>query len=396
MQIVFFEDNSCARLLPLTYTKPVSHLRMGMYTMAERWSNAGFEVCGDLTRPYLETLFPKNEVDGMLYVNARVFPTQEVVASMQQLKAGDRLMAHGQVIATWNREWDSKTDGDKAIEIEAPFIGSLTDLFARNAFALQFDFGFATNGRKSLPVDPSNIVIGDKNLVFLAEGAKVWASTLNTTDGPIYLDKDAEIMEGSHVRGPFYLGEHSQLKMGAKVYGATTIGPHCKVGGEVSNSVIQGFSNKAHDGFLGNSVVGEWCNLGADTNTSNLKNNYGSVKTWQYDSESMQDTGLTFCGLVMGDHSKCGINTMLNTGTVVGVGANIFGGDFPPKHIPSFSWGGSGGFEEYDIEKMLSTASQVYARRGLDLTDNHRKILREVFLLTAKHRQDTTQSQEYI
>jgi UDP-N-acetylglucosamine diphosphorylase/glucosamine-1-phosphate N-acetyltransferase len=396
MQIVFFEDKRCSRLLPLTYTKPVSHLRMGMHTMAERWGNAGFEVLGDVTRPYLQSVFPDKKHDGVLYINARVFPSLDVVKSIQQLKTNETLYSNGQLIATWHREWDSEIEGSNGVSIETHLIQSLTDLFTQNAFALKFDFELATKGKTSQAIDSSNIIIGDKNLIFLAEGAKIWASTLNTTDGPIYLEKDAEIMEGSHVRGPFYLGEHSQLKMGAKIYGATTIGPHCKVGGEVSNSVIQGFSNKAHDGFLGNSVIGEWCNLGADTNTSNLKNNYGHVKTWQYDTETMQNTGLTFCGLVMGDHSKCGINTMLNTGTVVGVGANIFGGDFPPKHVPSFSWGGSGGFEEYDIQKMLATASQVYTRRGLDLTEKHREILHEVFRLTAKHRQDATQSQEYI
>jgi UDP-N-acetylglucosamine diphosphorylase/glucosamine-1-phosphate N-acetyltransferase len=299
--------------------------------------------------------------------------------------------------ATWIRKdaLDQKRGGNNDIELEeAMWIDSLTDLFARNGMALVQDFQRATHGQKSGAIDASNTIIGDRNLIFLEEGARIWASTLNTTDGPIYLGRDSEIMEGSNIRGPFYLGEHAQIKMGTRIYGPTTIGPHCKVGGEVSNSVIQGYSNKAHDGFLGNSVVGEWCNLGADTNTSNLKNNYGTVKTWRYDVESMQDTGLTFCGLVMGDHSKCGINTMLNTGTVVGVGANIYGGDFPPKHVPSFSWGGSKGFEEYDIQKMLATAGQVYARRGLELSDIHREMLHEVFRLTAKHRQDATQSQE--
>lgn len=397
MQIVFFEDRTSSRLLPLTYTKPPSQLRMGMWTMSERWQNSGFHVVGNLTRTYLQALYPEGNWEGTLFVNGQLFPTHACIEKLSGLEPGTSLWHEDRLIATYSREvaLSQKRRTGVAQEFsEVIWIDTLSDLFARNGMALKYDFNLAIQGVQSAVLDASNTVIGERNLIFLAEGARIWASTLNTTDGPIYLDRDAEIMEGSNIRGPFYLGEHAQIKMGTRIYGPTTIGPHCKVGGEVSNSVIQGYSNKAHDGFLGNSVVGEWCNLGADTNTSNLKNNYGTVKTWRYDVESMQDTGLTFCGLVMGDHSKCGINTMLNTGTVVGVGANIYGGDFPPKHVPSFSWGGSKGFEEYDIQKMLATAGQVFARRGLELSEIHREILREVFRLTAKHRQDATQSQE--
>ena len=397
MRIIFFEDRHHARLLPLIYTRPASQLRMGIFTMAERWNSAGFEVCGDITRPYLQALFPEGQQTDAVYVNGQVFPSAEVVAKIRSLSRDRSLWSDGRLIATYNRNFvfSQEKNGTDSEDLQGVVsIQSPADIFTLNGYALKMDYSMITQGKKSDQLDPSVTVIGDRKMVFLESGARVLASTLNTTDGPIYLDKDAEIMEGSHIRGPFSLGEHAQVKMGTRIYGPTTIGPHCKVGGEISNSVILGFSNKAHDGFLGNSVIGEWCNLGADTNTSNLKNNYGHVKTWHYDSESMEDTGLTFCGLTMGDHSKCGINTMFNTGTVAGVGANIFGGDFPPKQIPSFSWGGSEGFEEYDFDKMLATAQKVFGRRNIELSDIYVEMLREVFRLTARHRQDTTQSQE--
>ena len=260
------------------------------------------------------------------------------------------------------------------------------DIFSKNGEAIKQDFALLTKGKSSHPLSSTNSLIGNSADLFIEEGAVIQASSLNTTSGPIYIGKDAEIMEGSAVRGPFALGEHSALKLNTKIYGATTIGPHCKVGGEVNNSVIFGFTNKAHDGFLGNSVIGEWCNLGADTNNSNLKNNYSSVKLFNYNLDKMMDSNLQFCGLMMGDHSKCGINTMFNTGTVVGVGANIFGGGFPPTHIPSFSWGGAESMETYKIDKMLETAHRVHDRRAMKLSDEEITILQTVFDQTKKYR----------
>jgi UDP-N-acetylglucosamine diphosphorylase/glucosamine-1-phosphate N-acetyltransferase len=235
-----------------------------------------------------------------------------------------------------------------------------------------------TKGRKSQPLNNSCRNIG-KGKIFIEEGASANDTTFNTTTGCIYIGKDAEVMEGSVVRGPFALCEHSVLKMSSKIYGATTIGPHSKVGGEVNNSVVFGYSNKAHDGFLGNSVIGEWCNLGADTNNSNLKNNYANVKLWNYSGENFIDTGLQFCGLIMGDHSKCGINTMFNTGTVAGVSSNIFGSGFPRNFIPSFSWGGAQGFTTYRFEHAIETAQLVMQRRNTELTDNDKDILKYIF-----------------
>ena len=252
------------------------------------------------------------------------------------------------------------------------------DIFQKNAEALAADYESLTTGRSSQPLSPSVTVVGSRDLIFLEAGAKAEACVLNTTAGPVYIGKEAEIMEGALVRGPFALCEHSTLKLGAKVYGASTVGPHSKVGGELSNSVIFGYSNKAHDGFLGNSVLGEWCNLGADTNNSNLKNNYGPVKLYNYAMGKSLNTGLQFCGLMMGDHSKAGINTMFNTGTVVGVGCNIYGGGFPATHIPNFSWGGAEGFEAYQLDKLAETATKMYERRGLAFSEMELQILRHV------------------
>src|SRR5690606_7840722 len=248
------------------------------------------------------------------------------------------------------------------------------DIFSKNTLAIQADFDLLTKGRQSAAIPDSVFCINRKN-IFVEEGARLNFASLNASDGPIYIGKNAEIMEGCTIRGPFALCDSSTLKMQTKIYGGTSIGPHSKVGGEVNNSVIFGYSNKAHDGFLGNSVIGEWCNLGADTNNSNLKNNYAEVKLWDYEKEGFANTGLQFCGLMMGDHSKCGINTMFNTGTVVGVSANIFGSGFPRNFIPSFSWGGSGGFTTYNTEKAFEVAKVVMSRRNIEFSDLDAKIL---------------------
>ncbi|MGB3776609.1 MAG: putative sugar nucleotidyl transferase, partial [Leeuwenhoekiella sp.] len=259
------------------------------------------------------------------------------------------------------------------------------DLFAKNGRAIAEDFNLLTQGRTSQPISTSVHCI-NKDQIFLEEGAIMEAGVLNASNGPIYLAKNSEVMEGSLIRGPFSLGEFSAVKMGAKIYGPTTIGPYSKVGGEVNNSILMGYSNKGHDGFLGNSVLGEWCNLGADTNNSNLKNNYAEVRLWDYATEGFEKTSLQFCGLMMGDHSKCGINTMFNTGTVVGVAANIYGGDFPRNFIPSYSWGGSAGITTYRIDKAFETIKIVMQRRGIDFDEKEQRILEHVFEQTSRFR----------
>jgi UDP-N-acetylglucosamine diphosphorylase/glucosamine-1-phosphate N-acetyltransferase len=261
------------------------------------------------------------------------------------------------------------------------------DIFAKNDAALREDFELITEDRKSQPIPKSVNVISPKN-IFIEEGAKLEFVTLNASTGPIYIGKNAEIMEGSVIRGPFALCEEAQVKLATKVYGATTIGPHCRIGGEVNNSVLFGYSNKGHDGFLGNSVLGEWCNMGADSNNSNLKNNYEEVRLWSYETEGFARTGLQFCGLMMGDHSKCGINTMFNTGTVVGVSANIFGAGFPRNFVPSFSWGGATGFTTYLTSKAFQTAKIAMARRQVEFTEEDAKILEHVFEITKKYRKE--------
>jgi UDP-N-acetylglucosamine diphosphorylase/glucosamine-1-phosphate N-acetyltransferase len=389
MHIILFEDNLYTQFLPLTFTRPVGDLRIGMLKISEKWEKMMQTSVAHDTRDYLQALFPTSADSEAICINARVLPDEGLVKTIQALENDATLMQNDRIIAR-------KGTGEKTVHYNGDvlILEKISDLFSKNGEALQRDFDLLTENRSSAPLHESNIVIGDKNNVFLEEGAQVYASTFNTLSGPIYIDKDAEVMEGSHVRGPFYLGEHSQLKLGTKVYGPTTVGPHSKIGGEVSNSVILGYSNKGHDGFLGNSILGEWCNLGADTNTSNLKNNYSTVRIWNYGERQYADTGLTFCGLIMGDHSKCSINTMFNTGTVVGVAANIFGGDFPPKHVPSFSWGGSSGSVEYDLNKALMTAERVIARRAMSLDEATTKMLTDVFHLTRPDRAYTTQSQE--
>lgn len=387
---ILFDDSSWNQLLPLTFTRPVCEVRIGILTIREKWEkhlNASFSF---LTQDYLSEKYPLKTEPGSIYLNGSVLPTAPLVQAIAKLKDGECLQQEGIILAfkssqSINQLPDfsgyAKVDFSETIfKIDFPW-----QIFERNGEALTSDFDLLTKGRKSLPLSDTNRVAGAEN-IFLEEGAKVEFSIINATTGPVYIGKDAEIMEGSIVRGPLALCEHAALKMGAKIYGPTTIGPHSKVGGEVNNSVIFGYSSKAHDGFLGNAVLGEWCNLGADTNNSNLKNNYEKVKLWSYTEERFISTGLQFCGLIMGDHSKSGINTMFNTGTVVGVSANIFGDGFPRNFIPSFSWGGSQGYMVYKPENAFKTAGLVYERRGMVLSEPEKRILSKVFELEERYR----------
>ena len=386
MQIVLFEDHLWSRFLPLVYTRPVGELRMGMMTMAQRYARSmNTEVVHD-TRLPLQALFPIASAQMQLHVNARLFPTASFLNELKSMAPGDVLKKDDIVLARCIDIHKEITEQILESNSELIWLDRITDLFTLNAMAMKYDFELMPKTRRTESIHSSNAVIGDPTLLFVHESAKVYASTLNTNDGPIYIDADSEIMEGSHIRGGFYLGEHATLKMGTKIYGASTIGPQCKVGGEISNSVFYGHSNKAHDGFVGNSLIGEWCNLGADTNTSNLKNNYSNVSIWSYEKADYADTGLTFCGLIMGDHSKCGINTMFNTGSVAGVNANIFGGGFPDKHIPSCSWGGPDGWQVYDPQKAFATIEKVMQRRSQTLTESMRQLLLHIFEQTAPHR----------
>ena len=381
MKIQLVDGKHRSHLLPLTYTRPVAELRCGIITIAEKYTKRGHEI-GYGTEAYLNVKYPSIEAE--VLVSGSICPTDAFLEAVAGLSSGQALIQGDELLAFKGEKWE-----DEPSEI-IPFSGALNlitrpwDIWSKNASELNLDFDLLTKDRFSAPIDATNTVIGDK--VFLEEGAKATASILNATSGPIYLAKNAEIMEGCIVRGGLALGESSALKMGAKIYGATTLGPHCKVGGEVNNSVIIGYSNKGHDGFLGNSALGEWCNLGADTNNSNLKNNYDEVKAWSYVDGRFAKTGQQFCGLIMGDHSKSGINTMFNTGTVVGVSANVYGAGFPRNFIASFTWGGPQGTMEYRIDKALDTADRMMKRRGLEVDEVEKAILEQVYALSAEYR----------
>jgi UDP-N-acetylglucosamine diphosphorylase/glucosamine-1-phosphate N-acetyltransferase len=373
MHINFFDDDRWEHLLPFTFTRPVAGIRLGILTIAEKWQRRlGAEHLGFVSEAYLSVKFPK--VEGQtLWINGSICPNKELVAAVKALKPSEKLV-HGELLIAYYENVDAK-----AIN----FSGSVTqirdtwDIFRLNGQELQSDFDLITAGRKSQEIPASAQVIG-KEHIFLEKGAVVEHAILNATEGPIYLGIDSLVMDGAMVRGGLALCAHSHLKLGAKVYGPTTIGPHSKMGGELNNVVVFGYSNKAHDGFLGNAVIGEWCNIGADSNNSNLKNNYTEVRIWSYAQQRFAKTGLQFCGLMMGDHSKCGINTMFNTGTVVGVSANIFGSGFPRNYIPSFSWGGAQGFSKFKLAEAIEVSRAVYKRRGIELTQADIDILTHI------------------
>jgi UDP-N-acetylglucosamine diphosphorylase/glucosamine-1-phosphate N-acetyltransferase len=393
MNYILFDSNVRINLLPLTFTRPVADIRIGILTIREKWERMLDAKTSSKTEDYLSKKFPVEftiDTDNV-WINGSVCPNAKLVEEIKTLKPRQALVSLNTLLAinTGDKKNYSSDLDDSITRFEshaqAMCVENPWDIFSKNGEAIKSDFELITAGRKSLALSATNQVIGVEN-IFVEEGAKIECAILNASTGPIYIGKDAEIMEGSIVRGPFALCEHSTLKLGAKIYGPTTIGPHCKVGGEVNNSVIFGYTNKAHDGFLGNSVLGEWCNIGADSNNSNLKNNYAEVKLWNYEKERFVNTGLTFCGLIMGDHSKCGINTMFNTGTVVGVNANIFGAGFPRNFIPSFSWGGAAGVTTYKLKDAFDVAGKVFERRNLIFDEREQEILTHVFELTDKYR----------
>ncbi len=389
MNIILFDRSDIREnFLPFTFTRPGACMRVGIDTFAEKWVRHTGAAVSYLTESYLERKFPAVHTGDDFFIAGTLIPTRELVSEIQNLNVGESLWA-GHDLLAYRLSGPLKENEHthrKEFSGNIRYFKNPWELFSLNAEVLKNDFAEITKGRTSGSLHESVTVIGPREAVFLEEGAAVYASVLNTQNGPVYVGKNAEVMEGCLIRGPFALGESSQVKMGAKIYGATTFGPHCKVGGEVNNSVIFGYSNKAHDGFLGNSVIGEWCNLGADSNNSNLKNNYAPVKLWHYGKKGFVNTGLQFCGLMMGDHSKCGINTMFNTGTVVGVSANIFGSGFPRNFIPSFSWGGAAGFSEYKTAEAISTAKRVYERRSLEFDETEQEILHHIFESTAEWR----------
>jgi UDP-N-acetylglucosamine diphosphorylase/glucosamine-1-phosphate N-acetyltransferase len=390
MNYILFDDHLHQQFLPLTYTRPISELRLGILTLKEKWEHYLKSSTSYKTEDYLASKYTERVEGENLYINSRYLPSVALLTAIKNLEFGQALKHDDIVLAYLLKKEESidlSTFKDVQVDFDVDCIETVTDLFSKNHTAIHSDFKLLTEGRTSQPI-PDTVTCFNEEQIFLEEGAKLYNGTLNATEGPIYIGKNAEVMENSAIRGPFALCENSTIKMGAKIYTGTTVGPHSKVGGEVSNSMILGYSNKGHDGFLGNSVIGEWCNLGADTNTSNLKNNYATIKLWDYQSSRFKDTGLQFCGLIMGDHSKCSINMMFNTGTSVGVSANIFGSGFPRNFIPSFSWGGSQGTMTYKLEKVFEVAELVMQRRGIHLSELDKGILKHIFMSTKVHRRD--------
>ncbi len=391
MNYILFDGTVRNALLPFTFTRPVADIRIGILTIREKWEIRLGSTTTTITEEYLSEKFPMVEMEDNVMINASFVPNAVLTEMVSNLEMNQAIFKGEDVIAFYTHENQEEVDFDtyEIIQFEGDClrIEHTWDIFSKNDTAIREDFELLTEDRKSQPVPKSVNTIAKEN-IFIEEGAKLEFVTLNASTGPIYIGKNAEIMEGSVIRGPFALCESGRVKLASKVYGATTVGPHSVIGGEVNNSVLFGYSNKGHDGFLGNSVLGEWCNIGADSNNSNLKNNYEEVRLWSYETEGFAKTGLQFCGLMMGDHSKCGINTMFNTGTVVGVSANIFGSGFPRNFVPSFSWGGASGFTTYLTTKAFQTAKIVMARRQVDFTEEDAKILEQVFEETKKWRKE--------
>ncbi|NNM22078.1 MAG: glucose-1-phosphate thymidylyltransferase [Flavobacteriaceae bacterium] len=389
MNYILFDGTVRNQLLPFTFTRPVADLRIGILTIREKWEKYLGYTTTTVTEDYLGEKWPMVEMNDNILINGSFLPTENLVKMVKGLSENQALFLDDEPIAFFSSEgqeidFDSfdvlQYTSDDILRVENTW-----DIFSKNHEAITRDFELLTAGRKSQPV-PKHCQVQSPEHIFIEEGATIHFCSLNASAGPIYIGKGSEIMEGALIRGPFALCEGSTVKMGAKIYTGTTVGPFSKIGGEVNNSVLMGYSNKGHDGFLGNSVLGEWCNLGADTNTSNLKNNYTEVRLWDYETESFANTGLQFCGLMMGDHSKCGINTMFNTGTLVGVSANIFGSGFPRNFVPSFSWGGKAGVTTYKTDKAFEVAQVVMARRNVGFTQTDARILEQVFELTKKWR----------
>ena len=387
MAINLFDDKSWLSLRPLTFTRPVADLRVGILTIAEKWAKYLQTDFGYHTQTYLQKKYV--EVEAQLFVNGSICPDLELFEAVVQLKDGQVLHAADIVIAYKTAEQLNYHNALTKLERVAYLsnfvkIDYPEQIFGYNDVEIKKDFALLTKGKTSGRLSGTNTVLG--NDIFVEEGAVAECSTFNTLQGPIYLGKNSQVWEGCHIRGSFALCNNSQVKMGAKIYGKTTIGPFSRVGGEINNAVIWGYSSKGHEGYLGNSVMGQWCNIGADSNNSNLKNNYAEVRLWDYEKENFRKTGLQFCGLIMADHAKCAINTMFNTGTVVGVSANIFGAGFPRNFIPDFAWGGAHGFEEYALSKMLETATLVFERRDMNLDETEKEIISHIFEITKQYR----------
>ncbi|MCL2329064.1 MAG: GlmU family protein [Bacteroidetes bacterium] len=383
MNYILFDTPDREQLKPFTFTRPIAELRCGILRISEKWNLRLQTTCSWKTQDYLQQKFPLVTAADNVFINATVLPTDELVTAIQNLQENTAIVKNGELIAARCKKYENATltrFGGELQHIRHPW-----HIFMYNGKQINVDFELLTAGRTSQKLSNTNTVLGEEN-IFVEEGAEVECAILNARNGKMYIGKNAHIMEGAIIRAPFALCEHATVKIAAKIYEDCTIGPHCKVGGELQNSVLLGYSNKGHDGYLGNSVLGEWCNLGADTNNSNLRNDYSEVKVWNYATQRFMKTGLQFCGLIMGDHSKSAINTMFNTGTVVGVSCNVYGAGFPRNFFPSFSRGGAEGMQEYALKQACDTAARVFARRGKEFDETEQKIFEHIFNETHKFR----------
>ena len=395
--IILFDDDTRVAFLPLSYTRPMADFRVGILSIGEKWARRLNGTVSYITQDYLSGKFPIQITEDNYVINSSILPNDQIVQLVENLTMNEAYLFGSQLLAVRldSRQFEkllkeepidelrgSDLEGEKSLDQ----VSKLWHLFQKNGDQIRLDYELITKNRRSAPLSSSNKVVGNPKDVFLEPGAVVEAATINTKAGPVYIGKNAEVMEGAMIRGPFALCDHGVIKMGAKIYGDSTVGPYSKVGGEIHNAVFFGYSNKAHDGFLGNAVIGEWCNIGADTNNSNLKNNYAEVKLWDYKTGRFVLTGTQFCGLIMGDHSKAGINVMFNTGTVVGCSANIFGDGYPRNFIPSFSWGGAAHYQTFQLEKAFEVAEAVMKRRAKILEEEDRSILEYIFNASAKYR----------
>jgi len=389
MNIILFDDPVIKQqLLPLTFIRPVAEIRVGIMTIAEKWNRMNGTMPGFLVDDYLKPKYEPNPIEGGIFINGAVCPTEHFYHRVASLKPGEVLGKDQIILATLNKE-DLITGSMSITDVydaELTIIEHTWDIFAENGDQIRKDFGAITKDRVSEKIaDPHTIVYSPEN-VFVEEGVEFKAAIINAEEGPIYIGKNARIMEGAIMRGPISVGEGTHINMNAKVRSNTTLGPYCRAGGEINNVVMFAYSNKGHEGFLGNAVIGEWCNIGADTNNSNLKNTFAEVKMWDYSKQGFVKTGKQFCGLIMGDHTKCGINTMFNTGTVVGIGANVFGAGFPRNFIPSFSWGGAGGLTTFRLDQFFEIADKMMDRRNTHLSEQEREILSYIFELSSSNR----------
>lgn len=382
MNYILFDGDVQGNLLPFTYTRPVADIRVGILTIREKWEHFLGYTTTSLTQEYLSEKFPMVELENNIMINAAYLPTESLSDAVRKLQPNQGIIYQEDIVAFYAQDTQDVVDFDlyEIIDFQESLIKieNNWDIFQKNAQAIEQDFTLITQDRTSAAI-PANVQVIEGYPIFIEESAKLAFVTLNASTGPIYIGKDTEIMEGSVIRGPFALCDSAQVKMGTKIYGATTVGPHSRVGGELSNVVIFGYTNKGHDGFLGNSVLGEWCNLGADTNCSNLKNNYSAVKMWNYELKAYEDSGLQFCGLMMGDHSKSGINTMFNTGSSVGVCCSIFGAGFPKTVQDNFTWGGKEDSDLYDLSKAWKTMEIVAQRRSVSFTEVDKRIYEHLF-----------------